>query len=119
MSSGGVPYSFEALGLKKTAEQAFGMLRMGGVATILGMFKPGMKLEFEGSNFIKDRRIQGSSMGSNQFRVDIPNLLEYYMQGRLQLDHLISGIIPLSSINQAFDHLRTGEPVRQIIDFAA
>jgi len=119
MTSGGVPYAFEALGLKKTAEQAFAMLRMGGTATILGMFKPGMKLEFDGSMFIKDRRIQGSSMGSNQFRVDIPYLLDYYMQGRLHLDHLISDTIKLSSINEAFDNLRTGAPVRQIIDMRA
>ncbi|WP_377299463.1 Zn-dependent alcohol dehydrogenase [Rhizobium sp. SGZ-381] len=119
MTSGGVPYAFEALGLKKTAEQAFAMLRMGGTATILGMFKPGMKLEFEGSMFIKDRRIQGSSMGSNQFRVDIPHLLEYYMQGRLKLDHLISDKIELSQINEAFENLHTGAPVRQIIDMTA
>lgn len=117
MTKGGVPYVFEALGLKKTAEQAFAMLKPGGVATILGMFKPGQALEFDGSMFIKDRRIQGSSMGSNQFRVDIPYLLEFYAQGRLHLDHLISDRIPLSSINQAFSSLRTGAPVRQVIDF--
>lgn len=117
MTAGGAPFVFEALGLKKTAEQAFAMLRPGGVATILGMFKPGMKLEFDGSMFIKDRRIQGSSMGSNQFRVDIPYLLEYYMQGRLHLDHLISARIRLADINEAFANLRTGAPVRQVIDF--
>jgi S-(hydroxymethyl)glutathione dehydrogenase/alcohol dehydrogenase len=83
------------------------------------MFKPGQKLEFDGSMFIKDRRIQGSSMGSNQFRVDIPYLLEYYMQGRLHLDHLISSRIPLGEINRAFANLRTGAPVRQVIDFSA
>jgi S-(hydroxymethyl)glutathione dehydrogenase/alcohol dehydrogenase len=117
MTAGGAPFVFEALGLKKTAEQAFAMLRPGGVATILGMFKPGMKLEFDGSMFIKDRRIQGSSMGSNQFRVDIPYLLEYYMQGRLHLDYLISARIRLAEINEAFANLRTGAPVRQVIDF--
>lgn len=119
MTKGGVPFAFEALGMKKTAEQAFAMLKPGGVATILGMFKPGMKLEFDGSMFIKDRRIQGSSMGSNQFRVDIPNLLDFYKQGRLKLDHLISDRIALSQINQAFDNLRTGAPVRQVIDMSA
>ncbi len=119
ISNGGVPYSFEALGLKKTAEQAFAMLRQGGVATILGMFKPGLKLELEGSWFIRDRKIQGSSMGSNQFKVDIPNILQYYMQGRLELDHLISSHIKLSDINAGFENLRTGAPVRQIIDMAA
>ena len=117
MTSGGVPYAFEALGLKITAEQSFAILKPGGVATILGMFKPGMKLELEGSAFIRDRRIQGSSMGSNQFRVDIPNLLNFYMQGRLDLDRLITGRLKLPQINQAFANLYEGAPVRQIIEF--
>ncbi len=118
MTSGGVPYAFEALGLKITAEQAFAMLKPGGVATILGMFRPGMKLELEASNFIKDRRIQGSSMGSNQFRVDIPNLLGFYMQGRLQLDRLITDRISLDQVNDAYSKLYAGAPVRQIVAFA-
>jgi S-(hydroxymethyl)glutathione dehydrogenase/alcohol dehydrogenase len=119
MTRGGVPYSFEALGLKKTAEQSFAMLKPGGLATILGMFKPGMKLELEASTFIKDRRIQGSSMGSNQFRVDIPNILEFYMQGRLPLDLLITDRIELEDINTALAKLRAGAPVRQLIDLAS
>jgi S-(hydroxymethyl)glutathione dehydrogenase / alcohol dehydrogenase len=119
MTSGGVPYAFEALGLKTTAEQAYAMLKPGGIATILGMFKPGMKLELEASTFIKDRRIQGSSMGSNQFRVDIPNLLEFYMQGRLRLDRLISSHIRLADVNEAFARLHSGTPVRQMIALAA
>jgi S-(hydroxymethyl)glutathione dehydrogenase/alcohol dehydrogenase len=117
MTGGGVPYAFEALGLKITAEQSFAMLKPGGVATILGMFKPGMKLELEGSAFIRDRRIQGSSMGSNQFRVDIPNLLNFYMQGRLDLDRLITDRIKLPQINEAFANLYAGAPVRQVIEF--
>ncbi|MBV9538608.1 MAG: Zn-dependent alcohol dehydrogenase [Acidisphaera sp.] len=119
MTSGGVPYAFEALGLKVTAEQAFAMLKPGGVATILGMFKPGMKLELEASTFIKDRRIQGSSMGSNQFRVDIPNLLDFYMQGRLDLDRLITDRIKLPQLNDAFAKLYAGAPVRQVVELEA
>ena len=115
LSAGGVPYSFEALGLKSTAEQAYAMLKPGGVATILGMFKPGMKLELEASTFIKDRRIQGSSMGSNQFRVDIPDLLQFYKQGRLDLDLLITDHIRLDQINEAYEKLYAGSPVRQMI----
>lgn len=119
MTRGGVHYSFEALGLKQTATQAFNMLRMGGTATLIGMFQPGQALEFEGSLFIKDRKVQGSSMGSNQFRVDIPNLLNFYRQGRLNLDHLISRRIELEQINEGFEALKGGAPVRQLIDFHA
>jgi len=117
MTGGGAQYAFEALGIKPTAEQAFAMLRPGGTATILGMFKPGMKLELEASFFIKDRKIQGSSMGSNRFRVDIPNLLNFYQQGRLDLDRLISNRIRLDDINEGFKSLSEGTPVRQLIDF--
>lgn len=117
MTGGGVQYSFEALGLPQTAQSAFEMLRMGGTATILGMFKPGTKLQLEASIFMKDRKIQGSSMGSNRFRVDIPNLLKFYQQGRLNLDHLISDRIELEQVNEGYQKLYTGTPVRQIIDF--
>ena len=117
MTGGGVHFAFEALGLKETAKQTFNMLRMGGTATLIGMFKPGQALEFEGSMFIKDRKVQGSSMGSNQFRVDIPNLLNFYRQGRLNLDHLISSRLELEKINEGFANLQGGAPVRQLIDF--
>jgi S-(hydroxymethyl)glutathione dehydrogenase/alcohol dehydrogenase len=119
LTSGGVPYAFEALGRKQTAEQAFAMLKPGGVATILGMFPPGTKLELEGSLFIKDRRVQGSSMGSNQFRVDIPELARFYQQGRLKLDRLISDHLPLSRITEGGEQLRHGSAVRQVVDLAA
>ena len=88
---------------------------LGLFGTILGMFKPGMKLELEASTFIKDRRIQGSSMGSNQFRVDIPDLLQFYKQGRLDLDLLITDHIRLDQINEAYEKLYAGSPVRQMI----
>jgi S-(hydroxymethyl)glutathione dehydrogenase/alcohol dehydrogenase len=119
MTGGGVHYSFEALGLKRTAEQAFEMLRPGGTATIIGMVPFGTKLELHGADFLRDRKIQGTSMGSNRFRVDMPRLLEFYRQGRLKLDHLLSGRLRLAEINEGFARLKTGAPLRQVIDFAA
>jgi len=109
MTGGGVHYSFEALGTKATAEQAFGMLRPGGTATIIGMVP----------YFLRDRKLQGTSMGGNRFRVDMPRLLSLWRQGRLKLDHLISGRIELGQINEGFAALKSGAPVRQLIDFAA
>ncbi|HEY1931508.1 MAG TPA: Zn-dependent alcohol dehydrogenase [Acetobacteraceae bacterium] len=113
----GVPYSFEAIGLKKTAEQCFQMLRPGGVATIIGMIPFGTKIELHGADFLRDRKIQGTSMGGNRFRVDMPRLLEMWRQGRLKLDTLISGRIKLEQINEGFGDLKSGAPVRQLIDF--
>jgi S-(hydroxymethyl)glutathione dehydrogenase / alcohol dehydrogenase len=115
LTGGGVHYAFEALGTKATAEQAFAMLRPGGTATIIGMVPYGVKIELHGFDFLRDRKIQGTSMGSNRFRVDMPRLLSFYRQGKLKLDHLISGRITL----EGFAALKLGAPVRQLIDFAA
>jgi S-(hydroxymethyl)glutathione dehydrogenase/alcohol dehydrogenase len=119
MTGGGVHYSFEALGTKNTAEQAFGMLRPGGTATIIGMVPLGVKIELHGYDFLRDRKLQGTSMGGNRFRVDMPRLLSLWRQGRLKLDHLISGRLKLDQINDGFAGLKSGAPVRQLIDFAA
>ena len=117
LTGGGVQYSFEALGLKATAEQSFAMLRPGGTATIIGMIPFGVKIELHGADFLRERKIQGSSMGSNHFRVDMPRLLALWQQGRLHLDHLISGTLALEEINAGFARLKTGEAVRQLIRF--
>lgn len=114
---GGVQYSFEATGSKKTAEQSFRMLRPGGLATIIGLIPFGEKIELHGADFTRDRRIQGTSMGGNRFRVDMPRLLLMWQQGRLKLDLLLSGRIRLDQINEGFAALKTGSPVRQLIDF--
>ena len=117
MTGGGVEYSFECLGLKATAEQAFAMLRPGGTATIVGMVPFGVKIELHGYDFLRERKIQGSSMGSNHFSTDMPRLLTMWKQGRLKLDHLISRKIALDEVNDAFARLKGGHVVRQLIDF--
>jgi S-(hydroxymethyl)glutathione dehydrogenase / alcohol dehydrogenase len=119
MTDGGVHFSFEALGTKATAEQSFQMLRPGGTATIIGMVPFGVKIELHGYDFLRDRKIQGTAMGGNRFRVDMPRLLDLWRQGRLKLDHLITGRIKLADINQGFAALKSGASVRQVIDFAA
>jgi S-(hydroxymethyl)glutathione dehydrogenase/alcohol dehydrogenase len=118
MTAGGVHYSFEAIGTKTTAEQAFQMLRPGGTATIIGMIPFGVKIELHGADFLRDRKIQGTMMGGNRFRVDMPRLLSLWQQGRLKLDHLISGKLRLDQINDGFAALKSAAPVRQLIDFA-
>jgi S-(hydroxymethyl)glutathione dehydrogenase/alcohol dehydrogenase len=119
MTKGGVHYTFEAIGTKATAEQSFQMLRAGGTATIIGMVPFGLKIELHGFDFLRDRKIQGTSMGGNRFRVDMPRLLSLWKQGRLKLDHLISGKIRLDEINEGFARLKSGALVRQLIDYNA
>ncbi len=117
LTNGGVHHAIECLGTKRTAEQAFEMLAIGGTATIVGMVPFGQKLELHGADFLRERKIQGSSMGSNQFRVDMPNLVELYMSGKLQLDDWVSDLIKIEEINEGFQKMKEGKVVRSIIDF--
>lgn len=117
LTGGGVEYSFEAVGLKITAEQAFKSLAWGGTATIIGMVPFGQNIELHGYDFLREKKIQGSSMGSNRFRVDMPKLLNAWKRGHLKLDHLISSHIKLEDINDGYQKLKSGEVLRQLIDF--
>ncbi len=117
LTGGGVQYSFEAIGLKDTAEQAFSMLRPGGTATVIGMIPVGVKIELMGSAFLQEKKIQGSMMGSNRFRVDMPRFIDFYLQGKLHLDQMISKRIPLENIMDAFADMKTGEVARSVIVF--
>ena len=115
LTGGGVDYSFEAIGLKATMEQAFNCLRPGGLATIMGVPGPDVKLALEGRYFFGERKIQGCRMGSNRFRVDFATLLDYYEQGLLRLDEMVSRRLPLGEINDGFRAMRAGEVARQVV----
>jgi S-(hydroxymethyl)glutathione dehydrogenase/alcohol dehydrogenase len=117
LTSGGVEYAFEAIGLKVTTEQAFAMLRPGGVATVIGMIPVGTNIELPGVDFLSEKRIQGCQMGSNRFRIDMPRYVDLYLQGRLLLDELVSARIKLDDVNEAFDELRRGEVARSVVVF--
>ena len=117
MTGGGVHYSFEAIGLKATAEDAFRMLRAGGTATVIGMIPPGQMVSLHGVDFLSEKKIQGSMMGSNRFRVDMPRFVDFYLQGKLHLDDMISNRIALADINEGMAALETGEIARSVIMF--
>lgn len=117
MTGGGVHYSFEAIGLKQTTEQAFRMLRRGGTCTVIGMIPVGTMIEIHGVDFLAEKTIQGSLMGSNRFRVDMPRLVDFYLDGRLHLDELISSRIKLEDINDGMANLKSGSIARSVITF--
>lgn len=119
ISKGGVHHSFECVGLKQTAEQAFKMLRRGGTANVIGMIPVGTNIELHGADFLAEKRIQGSVMGSNRFPVDMPRMVEMYMQGKLKLDEMISQRIKLEQVNEAFEEMKRGEVARSVIVFDA
>jgi S-(hydroxymethyl)glutathione dehydrogenase/alcohol dehydrogenase len=116
-TSGGVHHALEAIGLKKTAEQAWAMLRPGGTATIIGMVPFGMTVEIPAHQLLAEKKLQGCSMGSNRFRVDMPRFVDFYLQGKLHLDDMISRRIKLADVNDAFKALATGEVARSVIMF--
>ncbi len=118
LTDDGVDYSFEAIGLKQTAEQCYQMLRPGGTATIIGMIPEGTKIEIDAGGFLRrERKLQGSSMGSNRFRTDMPRYIEFYLQGRLKLDELVSQHMKLEQINEAFADMKGGNVARSVILF--
>ena len=119
LTGGGVHFSFEAIGLKATTEDAFKMLRRGGTATVIGMIPPGVKIELNGTEFLAEKKIQGSLMGSNRFPVDMPRYVDFYMQGRLKLDEMVSARLPLERVNDAFEEMKRGEVARSVIVFDA
>ncbi|MBV1877450.1 MAG: Zn-dependent alcohol dehydrogenase [Pseudomonadales bacterium] len=117
MTQGGCDYTFEAIGLKATAEQAFQMLAPGGTATIIGMIPVGTMVELHGVDFLSEKKIQGSNMGSNRFRVDMPRFVDFYLNGKLHLDQMISKHIKLEQVNDALEALKSGQEARHIIMF--
>jgi S-(hydroxymethyl)glutathione dehydrogenase/alcohol dehydrogenase len=117
LTNGGVDFSFEAIGLKATAEAAFAMLGKGGTATLIGMVPIGQRLEIEPTALLSGKRLQGSNMGSNRFRIDMPRYVDWYLHGKLKLDELVSGTMGLDDINQGFATLASGEVARQLILF--
>ncbi len=117
LTGGGVDHAFEAIGLARAAEQAFGMARRGGTATVIGMIPPGENVVLPGAAFLGEKRIQGSLMGSNRFRVDMPRYVDLYLQGRLKLDELVSARIGLDGLPAAFDAMRAGAVARSVVIF--
>jgi S-(hydroxymethyl)glutathione dehydrogenase/alcohol dehydrogenase len=118
LTRGGVDYSFEAIGLPATANQAFQMLRPGATAYLVGLSPMGTNYEFNGNEMIiRARGVQGVFMGSNRFKHDIPMLANLYLQGRLKLDELVSASISLDEVNDGFRALQAGTVARSVIIF--
>ena len=117
LTNGGADYSFECIGLKIAAEQCFDCIRPGGTATVVGMIPVGQKIELDGPMFLREKKIQGCSMGSNRFKVDMPRYIDLYMDGRLKLDELVSQRIALTDVNEGFEAMKAGSVARSVIVF--
>ena len=81
------------------------------------MIPVGTKIELDGPAFLGEKRIQGSSMGSNRFRKDMPRYIDFYLQGRLKLDEMITRTGRLEDVNEAFRAMKAGEVARTVLKF--
>jgi S-(hydroxymethyl)glutathione dehydrogenase/alcohol dehydrogenase len=113
----GVDHAFEAVGMAKLCRQAIESLAVRGTATIVGVLPADATIEFPWLAIRPECKVQTSRMGSNQFRTDIPNYLEFYRQGRLKLDEMISRRGRLDDINEAFRAMKAGEVARTVLMF--
>ncbi len=117
-SGRGVDYVFVAVGAKVAIEQSFDLIRPGGSVVLVGMPPSGVTTSFNPLSFANaSQRVLGSKMGQTRVRIDIPQLVSLYQQGRLKLDELISGRYALEDINEAIASVRRGEALRNVIVF--
>ena len=113
----GVDHAFEAVGLPHLIRQAVESLAISGTATIVGVPPAGSTIEFPFSAIRPECKVQTSRMGSNRFRMDIPLYLDFYRQGRLNLDDMVSVRGKLEDINEAFRAMKAGEVARTVLTF--
>ena len=113
----GVDHAFEAVGNATLCRQAIESLAIRGTATIVGVLPPDATIEFPWMAIRPECKVQTSRMGSNRFRTDIPLYLDFYRQGRLDLDAMVTKKGRLSDINEAFRAMKAGEVARTVLTF--
>jgi S-(hydroxymethyl)glutathione dehydrogenase/alcohol dehydrogenase len=117
-TGGGVDYAFECIGTPGTCQQAAMMIHKGGTCVLVGVVPIGVGVEFQALDLVlQGKKIVGSMMGGNRFRIDMPRFVDFYLDGRLKLDEMISGRLPLSEVNGAFEKMKSGEAARTVITF--
>ena len=118
LTGGGADFVFECIGLVSTVEQSVAMTGRGGTTVLVGVVPITEKVSISAADLtLQEKHITGSYMGSNRFRFDMPKYIDFYLDGRLRLDEMISSRIPLADVNAAFDLMRKGEVARQVIVF--
>jgi S-(hydroxymethyl)glutathione dehydrogenase/alcohol dehydrogenase len=105
------------VGLAKLCRQAIESLAIRGTATIVGVLPPDAMIEFPWMAIRPECKVQTSRMGSNRFRTDIPLYLDFYRQGRLDLDAMVTRRGRLGDINEAFRAMKAGEVARTVLTF--
>jgi S-(hydroxymethyl)glutathione dehydrogenase / alcohol dehydrogenase len=112
---GGADYAIEAIGGAPTIELAFLSVHRGGTVVVIGVSPDGTRIQIDPMMLLQERILTGTSFGSTRQRVDLPMIVDLFMDGRYKLRELVSRQVPLDELNQAYDALQRGEVRRSVV----
>ncbi len=118
MTDGGADYSFECVGNVDLMRQALECCHRGwGVSIIIGVAGAGQEIRTRPFQLVTGRTWKGTAFGGARGRTDVPRIVDWYMDGRIAIDPMITHVLPLEDINKAFDLMHSGESIRSVVKF--
>jgi S-(hydroxymethyl)glutathione dehydrogenase / alcohol dehydrogenase len=118
LTKGGADYSFECIGNVKTMRQALECCHKGwGESIIIGVAGSGQEISTRPFQLVTGRVWKGSAFGGAKGRTDVPKIVDWYMDGKINIDDLITHTMPLKDINKAFDLMHEGKSIRSVVTF--
>ena len=116
LTGGGADFSFECVGNVDLMRQALECCHRGwGVSTIIGVAGAGQEIKTRPFQLVTGRVWKGTAFGGARGRTDVPKIVDWYMDGRINIDDLITHTMPLERINDAFDLMHKGESIRSVV----
>jgi len=116
LTKGGADYSFECIGNTKVMRQALECCHKGwGTSIIIGVAGAGQEISTRPFQLVTGRNWRGSAFGGARGRTDVPKIVDWYMEGRINIDDLITHTLPLERINEGFDLMHRGESIRSVV----
>lgn len=118
ITDGGADYSFECIGNVKIMRQALECCHKGwGVSTVIGVAGAGEEISTRPFQLVTGRVWKGSAFGGARGRTDVPKIVDWYLEGKINIDALITHTMPIEQINDAFDLMHKGESIRSVVTF--
>jgi S-(hydroxymethyl)glutathione dehydrogenase / alcohol dehydrogenase len=118
LTNGGADYSFECIGNVNIMRQALECCHKGwGVSVIIGVAGAGKEISTRPFQLVTGRVWKGSAFGGARGRTDVPKIVDWYMDGKINIDDLITHVMPIEKINDAFDLMHRGESIRSVVTF--
>ncbi len=119
LTVGGADYSFECVGNVNLMRQALECCHKGwGVSVIVGVAAAGEEISTRPFQLVTGREWKGTAFGGARGRTDVPKIVDWYMDGKINIDDLITHVMPLDEINTAFDLMHRGESIRSVVTFS-